>query len=295
MDYEQIILKDGHILAYKEYGDLNGYPIIHAHGGPGSKLEGILFHDKAKEYGFRFIVPDRPGYGHSTFKKDRLLTDYPLFISKLADHLNIKNFAVSGWSGGGSHVLAAAHALFNRIDFAIAIAGYTQMDFKNAYDLLPKADRFAASIMEKHPLIFRSFFFIMAMMIKYFPNMFYRALYKSASKDDQYILDDKKLKTFFIEEMQDAVRQGSKGVELDARIEYQKHWGFQLEDIKTPLIVMQGADDTLVPKAFAKDIVKRVPNSKLILLEGKGHMFPVTCQDLIFQRAKESLEHLHQS
>ena len=53
-------LKDGRILAYKEYGQAGGHPVFYAHGGPGSRLEGAIFDEKAAEYGFRLIATDRP-------------------------------------------------------------------------------------------------------------------------------------------------------------------------------------------------------------------------------------------
>ncbi len=52
-------------MAYTEYGDHDGIPVFHAHGGPGSRLEGGWFHEIAKDMGVRIITTDRPGFGRS--------------------------------------------------------------------------------------------------------------------------------------------------------------------------------------------------------------------------------------
>ena len=50
----------GSRLAFHEYGDPAGQPLIFYHG-TGSHVHGMLLHKPAREYGFRIIAPDRPG------------------------------------------------------------------------------------------------------------------------------------------------------------------------------------------------------------------------------------------
>ena len=92
MKTKHLTLKDGRTLAYCEYGDPDGTPIFHAHGGPGSRFEGRIFDAAAKERGYRIIATDRPGMGESTYLEGRKLLDYPKDIAELADALNIDKF-----------------------------------------------------------------------------------------------------------------------------------------------------------------------------------------------------------
>lgn len=48
-----------------------------------------------------------------------------------------------------------------------------------------------------------------------------------------------------------------------------------LEKIEVPTVVLQGADDPIVPVASAEDIASRVPNAKLRIIPGIGHDLPV--------------------
>jgi pimeloyl-ACP methyl ester carboxylesterase len=50
---------------------------------------------------------------------------------------------------------------------------------------------------------------------------------------------------------------------------------FILKNIKAPTVVVQGADDPLVPVESAKDIAARVPNADLRIVPGMGHDIPV--------------------
>jgi hypothetical protein len=62
-----IKLSDGRTLAYLDIGDPEGRPLFYFHGGPGSRLEGLLYDQFNRQLGIRMIAPDRPGYGLSDF------------------------------------------------------------------------------------------------------------------------------------------------------------------------------------------------------------------------------------
>ncbi|HXF64691.1 MAG TPA: hypothetical protein VNK95_23885, partial [Caldilineaceae bacterium] len=90
-----ITLPDGRTLAYSEYGDPNGRPLIWLHGNPGSRREPELL-DPAllQRLQVRAIVPDRPGIGQSTFKPQRRLVDWPTDLAALAAALRLERFAL---------------------------------------------------------------------------------------------------------------------------------------------------------------------------------------------------------
>src|SRR5688572_2597396 len=104
-------------LAYAEFGDRQGYPIIFAHGSPGCHVEGRIFDAEAKNFGFRFIVLDQPGMGYSDFDSRQTMLDYPLDVKALAEHLGLKRFGVMGWSGGGAPTMACGYVIPDLIDF----------------------------------------------------------------------------------------------------------------------------------------------------------------------------------
>ena len=88
----EIRLRDGRALAYAEYGDAAGQPIIYCHGTPSSRVEGDLIVNShlATDLGLRFVVPDRPGMGCSDYVAARKITDWPSDFWKASETMRAK-------------------------------------------------------------------------------------------------------------------------------------------------------------------------------------------------------------
>lgn len=56
--------------------------------------------------GVRAIAVDRPGYGQSDFCETRSYSQWAEDVAELADHLNVSELAVFGFSSGGPSALA---------------------------------------------------------------------------------------------------------------------------------------------------------------------------------------------
>ena len=153
MKTEHYTLEDGRTLAYAEFGDPDGHPVFHAHGGPGSRLEGQIFHKAALRRGYRIIATDRPGMGESTYLLNRTLLDYPKDIAELADALGFEKFGVMGWSGGGAHTTVCGYLIPERLLFNLTFAGYTNFaELPGAKEYLrTKMDQISVGLSRKHP------------------------------------------------------------------------------------------------------------------------------------------------
>jgi pimeloyl-ACP methyl ester carboxylesterase len=125
-DLNQILrLRDGRSLGYAEYGSRQGAPVFHCHSAGSSRLEHPGRDDEDAAVGaVRLVVADRPGHGLSSFQKRRQLLDWAADVSQLADHLGLDEFAVTGWSAGGPHALACAHALPARVKAVAVLIPY---------------------------------------------------------------------------------------------------------------------------------------------------------------------------
>src|SRR5918997_909579 len=77
----------------------------------------------SEELGIRWISYDRPGYGGSTPRPDRAVATAAGYASAVADALGIDRFAAMGYSHGGSHALACAALLPERVLGAVSVAG----------------------------------------------------------------------------------------------------------------------------------------------------------------------------
>lgn len=108
-------------LAYAEYGDPGGRPVLYLHGTGSCRLEAAAFDALAADSGLRVIALDRPGAGASPAQAGRRVADVVGHVDALADHLGLGRFSLAGASGGGSHVLAYAAARPARVLTAVPI------------------------------------------------------------------------------------------------------------------------------------------------------------------------------
>lgn len=272
-----IRLSDGRALAYLDTGDPEGRPLFHFHGGPGSRLEGLLFDQLNRRLGIRMIVPDRPGYGLSDSQEDRTYLDWPQDVRELADHLGIDRFAVLGWSSGGPHAVAAAHGVPERIAVAAIAAGegpYASDDFPR--EVLTR-DTFSGSRTNRlfiwsannGPWLIRALSRMMRIAVFSDPVGLAESFGDTSlsARDRQFFK-----RREYAAELVEAFRQGAEGITRDLTIE-RRDWPFELEDIHAPkVLVFHGEEDAGVDPRVAHYVCGRIPScDEPTIFPGEGH------------------------
>jgi|SRR5688572_2263246 len=245
-----------------QYGIEQGFPVFYFHGFPGSRLDGVSlnFDNQAKNANCRVIAVDRPGVGFSDYVDDRKLLDYADDIIRIADNLNINNFSVAGFSGGGPYALSVAFKIPERVQSVAFISGMGPMDFREC-----KKDN--AMLVPKQTAAIRK---LVAMFL-------HRATAKKPATlsalmkiilpmPDVRFLSSPKLELFFIENF----KQNARGFLKDADI-YRQPWGFSLSDIRTRVVLWHGSKDRNVSRRSAERIARELPNCKTNFLAGEGH------------------------
>ena len=117
--------------------------VIHHHGGPSSRLEGVLLADAATKHRLRLVSVDRPGIGRSSPQANRTYRGWADDLTAIADALGYQEFGVTGWSEGGPWPLAAAFYIDPaRLRHVTSIAGgdYGAFGDNWAAPYLDKAD-----------------------------------------------------------------------------------------------------------------------------------------------------------
>ncbi len=101
---------DGRRVAWAEWGDPEGQPVVLLHRNPGSRL---LDPDPraTAAAGARLITIDRPGYGRTDSVAEPTLFAVSSDLADVVDGIGLDEVALIGWSGGGMFALQAAAAL----------------------------------------------------------------------------------------------------------------------------------------------------------------------------------------
>src|SRR5262245_41965693 len=117
-------MPDGRQLAFAEYGDPDGRPVMYFHGAPSSRLEPLVVGDAEwKRLGLRLIAPDRPGIGRSDPLARRQFAAWPDDVTSLANALGLERFSIIGNSGGAPYAYVAAAQLGARITSVGIVSG----------------------------------------------------------------------------------------------------------------------------------------------------------------------------
>ncbi|MDD5135979.1 MAG: alpha/beta hydrolase [Candidatus Omnitrophica bacterium] len=267
--------EDGRRIAFYEYGDPGGTPIIFCHG-TGSHVHVMLLHKAAKQLGYRVIVPDRPGIGLSDFDPKRKLLDGASDIVGLAGHLGIGKFGVMGISGGVPALLASAYSLAERLTFVVDLAGAVPL-YRDpaALKQLGAMDRFYAILGAHMPLgLFQIPFALLGFQQRIMknPKAFADMMRSSMCKADMELFNMPEMQYLFMRDFQELFRQGARPPALDAQLIYLP-WGFDIHQIKIHVDIRQGADDRWIPPYFSQYLAKALPDAALKMIPDQGHFY----------------------
>lgn len=270
---ESMMLTDGRKLGFRELGDPNGKALFFFHGTPGSRLGVSEIDPIAQLPGIRLITPERPGYGLSTPMPHRVLLDWARDIAQLADHLNLRTFAVGGVSGGGPHALACAHALKDRVSVALVLSSPSPAGFRGATQGMSVGNRLGLLLQRIAPGMVRWMMRGNALAFEKNPEAFVDAIARQMSPSDRDILSNRAVRDVFIQDLREAYRQGGDGHALDGALAMTgRDWGFDLGEIAVPVYLWHGEQDGLAPKKMFQHLATSIPTCTAHSVPGAGHL-----------------------
>ncbi len=286
-----LLLSDGRLLGYAEYGDPQGRPLFYFHGHPGSRLEAQLGDAVASRQGVRAIALDRPGYGRSGFKAGRRLLDWPDDVAEAADALRLDRFAVLGASGGGPYAMACAFKIPKRVTGTAVVSGTGPFGAPGVTEGMRWQNRVGFGLAGRLPWVARMAMWAMARQVERNPERAVEAVGRALAEPDRAILSRPEMKQAFSEIFAEAFRAGSAGAAWDMVV-LARPWGFRLEDVAAEVHLWQGEEDLLVPAAMGRYQAATLPNCRASFLPREGHLLVVDhleeIQAALFQRGNGS-------
>jgi pimeloyl-ACP methyl ester carboxylesterase len=234
------------------------FTVLWHHGSPqtGAPLAPLL--SAAAERGIRLLSYGRPSYGGSTPQVGRNVAAAAADVEAIANAFGIATLAVMGASGGGPHALACAALLPGRVTAAASIAGLAPLSDDGL-------DWFGGMVTDGASL--RS---------------------AQRGRDDRQRFEDTAEfdPESFTEQDHAALGNAWSSLNADAGtaaaagpdglvdddLAYVQPWGFDVADIRVPVLLVQGGRDRIVPPAHAYWLLGRCRDGELWLRPNDGHV-----------------------
>jgi len=268
-----IKLENGAVIAFEEYGNANGEPVIFCHGWPSSRIMARLTDDSARDLGIRIISPDRPGISGSSLQPNRKLSDWPQVVERLANHLGIEKFRMLAISGGAPYAYTTARAMPERVRAIAIVSGAVPIvDLVDRRGLL-RLYRWMLALYRRSPRLLRKLFLMAQPILSLRPPVCFRPLVLKMlmlqACDEESLRDSAAFEAVF-ESQRRAWRESAEGVMIDAQI-YAQPWGFPIEEVQVPVRLWHGKQDRAFSARLAEDIANRLPNCEARFVDGAGH------------------------
>lgn len=269
----QVVTKDGRRLQVVEEGVPDGRPVL-VHGGtPNSRLLYEPDVQLARRQGIRLISYDRPGYGGSDRDPGRSVASCAQDVRTIAVALGIDRLAVWGISGGGPHALACAALLPDLVPAVAVLASlapcnapgldyFAGMGRENVEDIqLTLRDRAAGHAKHEQDRLDA---------LATTPETLHTMMETLLSP-----VDREALTPAFTEFLHESTRLGlTPGADgwWDDDVAFVEPWGFELEAIQTPVILLHGRQDRFIPFAHGEWLARHIPGVEAQLTDDDGHL-----------------------
>jgi pimeloyl-ACP methyl ester carboxylesterase len=265
---------DGGTIEYVVSGPDDARDLLLFHVGTPSAAVGIPGLTRAAAAaGMRVATYSRAGYGGSTRRPGRSVTDEVGICAAIADRLGHERFFTIGWSGGGPVALASAALLPGRVRACLTLASsaprveagpvwktWFKPDVLAEWEVLASDD--PSSLIADFEASVRSFGRLTVARLKAVGGPPDARAVAHGHREE--------IARHLVRSMRRAVSRGYFGY-LDDNLAQARDWGFRVADIGVPVVIRHGALDRLVNIAHGRWLAAAIPRARGVFLDDAGH------------------------
>ncbi len=266
----RLALPDGRTLAYREWGDPVGRPLLRLQGTPGSRLSVPPLHSDWARRDLRVVMADRPGFGASTRLPGRGIAAVADDYVALLDHLEIEAVPVLAVSGGAPHGLAFAARHPDRVLALTVVVGVAPMTAEDL-PLLVGANATSVRLAALGWDALHEFTQQQRAAMVTDPVGGLRASMLNAPEDDIRTMSDPQWQEAYSQGLREALAGGAEGW-TDEVMAVLSPWDFPVDQVRHHVVWWAGAEDANCPLPAVRRLLARLPSAQLHVWEGVGHL-----------------------
>ncbi len=265
---------DGRVVAWSEWGDPDGRPLLRVPGTPGSRYSIRADRTPWRERGLRVITTERPGYGASTPLPGRGFGEHADDVAAILDHLGLDRVHMVGGSGSAPHELMICQRHPERIAAATILVGIAPMVAAEVGGMVPLNQdvwrRVTAGDREGVIAILGP----MRDEILADPLGAFRGIMASAPPDDQAVMSDPNWQAIHVRTMREALGATLDGW-VDEAMALDGTWAeIEPATITTSITWQHAAADANCPQSAARRLVAQLPNARFVTWPDEvGHLY----------------------
>jgi pimeloyl-ACP methyl ester carboxylesterase/DNA-binding NarL/FixJ family response regulator len=284
-------LPKGRTLAYYEYGDPKGLPVLFIHGF----FQGPFFLDDMKrdfmQSGLRVIAPSRPYFGYTSppSRKHRYNVTVCDDMAALINHLNIKDkVLIAAHHGGVSHAFRLAKRIENQLTGMVMIGAGIPITAEHIRFMTRQARM--TSVASRHaPSVLK---LIATMGIRTYRKKGIQAFMEdhySPTSFDKPCIHDPHIQPKLYEGMFHLIEQGADAFVHDGRSQL-ADWTEDFQVVNCRQNWVHGRHCHLMGAHFVADYVRAYSNHNVEILEDAGYNILFQSPDHVVQTIREAAD-----
>jgi pimeloyl-ACP methyl ester carboxylesterase len=267
-----LLLPDGRTMAWTEFGDAGGVPLLRIPGVPGSRW--VIRADRTpwQERSLHVITTERPGFGRSTRLPGRGFAEHADDLALLLDQLGLDQVYVNGASGAAPHILSFAARHPDRVRAASVMAGAARLTPDDVTDLIPINQRGYELANARDEQGLRGLMQPIAEGMVSDPLAGFLAQMATAPPADQAVMSDAGWQRILIKSIRESLGGGIDGW-VDEALALFGDWGdIDLQAVTASLTWYHTRHDRNAPFAAARRLVESLPNARFVEWPDGGHL-----------------------
>lgn len=258
-------LSDGRTLSYGLYGSADG-PVVVVLDGPGSRGLGRALAATADTVGVTLLVPDRPGFGHSTAAPGRSIVDVSGDLLALTRSLGFERFGIVAQSGGTPYALALASAARSSVLGLSFVGGIVPLNEPDALRDVRGPSRTMFTLARRAPWLLPPLIGLVARKSRKDPEAAARAYAKDLPEADRAVLEDPTMWAIHTVTSAEAV-SATAAFAREARLLAQP-WGVDLSTVTAPVAFWVGELDPTHPPVMSRRMAQRLGGAPVTVVPG---------------------------